>query len=456
MIKKVFSILFYVVSVLFMGLYFLAEITPHFSLSEFGRLFLLCGSCLFLYFGGLLLSKYLKNNKPMKINLWIFFILYLVLLITLTLFDPMWGRSGFHFVSWNSKEFSYYINNSVNLIPFKTIIDYIGAFNSLYSSRTVLLNLLGNLIALMPMAFFLPLLFKKQSKFKNFIITSILIVLCIEITQLITASGSCDIDDVILNTLGSVIMYFVLHINSIKKIIYNIFLLEKNKISKKDIIKIGVIIFIGIILVFGLVKYRNKLYNQNFEEHMNMYNPTIEIVDNSKICAEALDEFYEDKLFKYYFTCIKSDDVYAKINNNEMYLVKDLLNDNPTDYDIRLNKILDRLDFYKVEYVKENKYEFISFKIDVPQHSENVIAHPTQVANVQNEEIIEVEFDYSSSDMNLDNEYTINLHLIPKQAGKTSITIKFIDEENDKVINTYYYYVELDEKLDVSFKEVKH
>ena len=139
-----------------------------------------------------------------------------------------------------------------------------------------------------------------------------------------------------------------------------------------------------------------------------------------------------------------------------MYLVKDLLNDNPTDYDIRLNKILDRLDFYKVEYVKENKYEFIFFNIDVPQHNENVIAYPTQVANVQNEEIIEVEFDYSSSDMNLDNEYTINLHLIPKQTGKTSITIKFIDEENDKVINTYYYYVELDEKLDVSFKEVKH
>ena len=455
MIKKVFSILFYIASVLFVGIYFMAEITPHFSLSEFGRLFLLCGSCLFLYFGGLLLSKYLKNNKPMKINLWIFFILYLILLITLTLFDPMWGRSGFHLVRWNSEEFSYYINNSVNLIPFKTIINYISAFNSLYSTRNVLLNLFGNLVALMPMAFFLPLLFKKQSKFKNFVITNVLIVLCIEITQLLTASGSCDIDDIILNTMGAVIMYFILHINFIKKIIDNIFLLEKNEISKKDIIKIGVIIFIGIILVFGLVKYRNKLYNQNFEEHMNMYNPTIEIVDNSKICAEALDEFYEDKLFKYYFTCIKSDDVYAKINNNEMYLVKDLLNDNPTDYDIRLNKILDRLDFYKVEYVKENKYKFISFKIDVPIHNEEAIAYPSQVASVDDEEIIEARFDYSSSDMNLDNEYTINLHLIPKQPGKTNLTIKFNDGETEEVINTYNYSVKVDENLNVSFKEIK-
>jgi len=454
MIKKIFSILFYIVSILFVGLYIMAEITPHFSLSEFGRLFLLCGSCLFLYFGGLLLSKYLKNNKPMKINLWIFFGLYLLLLITLTLFDPMWGRSGFHFVSFKSEEFSYYINNSVNLIPFKTILNYLGVFNSLYSTKNVLLNLLGNVVALMPMAFFLPLLFKKQNKFKNFVITNILIVICIELTQLITASGSCDIDDVILNVIGAVSMYFILNINSMKKIIGNIFLLEQNKVSKKDIVKICVILFIGVLSVFGLVKYRNKLYNQNFEEHMNKYNPTIEIIDNSKTCAEAEEQFYEDKLFKYYFTCIKSDDVYAKINNKDMYLVKDLLNNNPTEYDIRLNKILVSLDSYNVDYIKENKYEFISFEIDVPRHNENVIAYPSQVANVENEEIIEVQFDYSSSDMNLENKYSINLHLIPKQTGKTNINVEFIDDETDEIINAYKYSIKIDEDLNVSFKEV--
>lgn len=225
----------------------------------------------------------------MKINLWIFFLLYLILLITLTLFDPIWGRSGLHFISWTSKEFSYYINNSVNLILFKTIINYISAFNSLYSTRNVLLNLLGNLVALMPMAFFLQLLFKKQNKLKNFLITIILIVLVIELAQLLTASGSCDIDDIILNTIGAIIMYFILHINSIKKIISNMFLLEKNKISKKDIIEVSLILLVCIILVFGLVKYRNKLYNQNFEEHMNKYNPTIEIIDNSRVCDEALN-----------------------------------------------------------------------------------------------------------------------------------------------------------------------
>ena len=79
----------------------------------------------------------------------------------------------------------------------------------------------------MPMAFFLPLLFKKQSKFKNFVITNVLIVLCIEITQLLTASGSCDIDDIILNTLGGMCGYLLYRlIERIKDKLPNIFKTE--------------------------------------------------------------------------------------------------------------------------------------------------------------------------------------------------------------------------------------
>ena len=73
MVKKISSIIFYIIAILFLGIYGIAEITKRINLSEFGRLFLLCGSCVFLYFGGLLLSKYRKDNKPMKINLWTFF-----------------------------------------------------------------------------------------------------------------------------------------------------------------------------------------------------------------------------------------------------------------------------------------------------------------------------------------------------------------------------------------------
>ena len=121
-IKKIVSIIFYILAVIFVAIYGFSEIAPHLMMSEMARLFLLGGSCLFLYFGGLIKSKIENNNKAMKINLWIFFVLYLVLLITLTLFDPMWGRNSFDLFNWNGEYIDIYLESSLNSVPFKTII----------------------------------------------------------------------------------------------------------------------------------------------------------------------------------------------------------------------------------------------------------------------------------------------------------------------------------------------
>ena len=64
--KKVFSIIFYVAAIVFLLYYLFIEMSSNRFMSTFGRLFLLCGIWLFLYLGGLLLSKYRKDNKPMK------------------------------------------------------------------------------------------------------------------------------------------------------------------------------------------------------------------------------------------------------------------------------------------------------------------------------------------------------------------------------------------------------
>ena len=288
--KKIFSFVFYGFAVLFLILYFIADRSATLHFTEFGRLFLLCGSCLFLYFGGLLLSKYKNNIKPMKINLWIFFGLYLLLLVTLTLFDSIWGRNGINLVNANIN-YKQYFENTVNLVPFKTIMMYIKQFDSMYDTRTVLFNLLGNIIALMPMAFFLPILFKKQNKFRNFVLTITGIILLIEFLQLITSSGRFDIDDLILNLSGALIMYGIIKIKSVNNLIRNIFLLEKNKISKKDYIKILILIFIIVLSLVILVLYRNKLYDKNTDNHNKIYNPDIKIIDETETCAEALDKF---------------------------------------------------------------------------------------------------------------------------------------------------------------------
>ena len=223
MLKKISIIGLYSIAVIILVMYAITEITPKFALTGIARVIILCSSCTCLYFAGLFLSKYKKNNKPMKINLWIFFILYVMLFITLTLFDGFYGRRGFTSIHWTKDLFRNYMQNSMNIIPFKTIIGYM-KFTNNTSIRIIITNIVGNIIACMPFAFFLPLLFKRQNNLKLFTLTMILIVLIIELLQFITLSGSFDIDDLILNVLGAIILYMILKIKRIDKLIKKIFL----------------------------------------------------------------------------------------------------------------------------------------------------------------------------------------------------------------------------------------
>ena len=416
------------------------------SLSELGRLFLLCGSCLFLYFGALIKSKNENNNKAMKINLWIFFILYLLLFITLTLFDQFWGRNGFTIVNWNKELFNNYISNSLNIIPFKTIIEYIKAFDSLLDTRAVMTNLLGNIIACMPFAFFLPLLFKKQNNIKRFTITMIVIVLLIELLQFVTLSGSCDIDDIILNVSGALIMYAVLKIKSVNNLIKNIFLLEKNKISKKSII----IMIICFVIVIGagttLIKLRQNVFDSNYNELMSKYNFTIKIVDESEVTTQELEQFYEDVYHTYYFNSIKSDKVYAIINNNEKYLVKDLLNNNPTKYKITISK----LEEAGLKFITKNKYEEIILK-----GNGNVI---TEI-NIDDDTIIDIGHGHSNGNIDVSNPensyYEMQFFIVPIKAGNTEFEIKLLDNKNNNtVVSINKYKVEVDNDLKVKYQEI--
>ena len=359
--KKVISIIFYIFAIMFLTMYVFTEIAPHLMMSELARLFLLGGSCLFLYLGGLIKSKLENNNKPMKINLWIFFALYLILLITLTLFDPAWGRNGLNLFNWSEGYIDIYLDSAVNLIPFKTIIGYAkDLFVSLLDTSTIFLNLFGNLICLMPMALFIPMLFKKVDNTKKFLISILSITLAIELVQLITFSGSCDIDDIILNTLGAFIAYKILNIKDINNLVRNILLLEKNDINKKKLIYVILPIIVVIGLGLGLYKIGERNYDKNLEDWTSKRNYKLEIIDESEATDSALEKFYETELYEYYFPSIKSDYVYAKINDGEKYLVKDLLNNNPTDYIVSI----DRLKRAGLKFIEKEKYDKIELYIE--------------------------------------------------------------------------------------------
>ena len=219
----------YLISIIFLLVYILLELIPSINQNEICRIFLLCGSCLFMYIGGIKLSRKINSNKPMKINLWIFFIIYIVLLATFTLFDPMWGRHGLNNII-DTSSFKTYIKHSLNLVPFKTISLYIDNLSyNVLTKENIIFNLVGNFVCMMPFALFLPLLFNKQNKFFTFFKTVLCITLSIELIQLLTTSGSCDIDDIILNASGAIVFYGIVSIPIIKRVMRKIFLLEKNK-----------------------------------------------------------------------------------------------------------------------------------------------------------------------------------------------------------------------------------
>ena len=69
--------------------------------------------------------------------------------------------------------------------------------------RHAVVNLVGNVIMFVPLGFFVPCIWQKPRKFGwHFLIMTLTIVL-IELTQLFTLLGSCDVDDLLLNLVGT-------------------------------------------------------------------------------------------------------------------------------------------------------------------------------------------------------------------------------------------------------------
>ena len=97
---------------------------------------------------------------------------------------------------------------SYNLIPFKTIGNYI--FSASTTDIDVwFFNLFGNILAFMPLGFLLPIIFTKMRSYKKIALVTLLVSSAIEIAQYLVRLGVADIDDVILNTAGGVLGFTV-------------------------------------------------------------------------------------------------------------------------------------------------------------------------------------------------------------------------------------------------------
>ena len=89
----------------------------------------------------------------------------------------------------------------LNLIPFKIIYDSIIEFKN-GNIYYLIISLIGNIVMFIPVGLFIKILWNKDDKKVIFI--GFLISLFIEITQIFTGRET-DIDDLILNTIGTII-----------------------------------------------------------------------------------------------------------------------------------------------------------------------------------------------------------------------------------------------------------
>lgn len=103
---------------------------------------------------------------------------------------------------------------TLNLTPFHTISNYIRFYQRTGSFVSVA-NLLGNVVILIPLGVVMPIMFKPMRRPLIFLGFAALVAGGIEYIQWLTATGTADVDDSILNFAGAVFAYIVTRITQI-------------------------------------------------------------------------------------------------------------------------------------------------------------------------------------------------------------------------------------------------
>lgn len=135
-------------------------------------------------------------KKSIKVSGTCLFCVYVAGLIYFLFFSEEYGRGMAGYV------YSY------NLYPFREIRRYLTC-REILGNRAVFLNLAGNVIGFMPFGALLPIMARGVRRAWKIGALSFEISALIEISQLLFQVGCFDVDDMILNTLGGLLGYFL-------------------------------------------------------------------------------------------------------------------------------------------------------------------------------------------------------------------------------------------------------
>ena len=149
----------------------------------------------------MLITGSMAADKKYKRILAVLFIGYMILLFYFLFFSEGFGRLE------EGREYHY------NLVPFREIIRFM-KYRRILGFQSFFVNIYGNVIAFMPLGFFIPGLLQRRVNGFFVVLCCFTLSLAVEIIQLVTRLGCCDVDDLILNTLGGLfgyLIYLVIH-----------------------------------------------------------------------------------------------------------------------------------------------------------------------------------------------------------------------------------------------------
>lgn len=129
---------------------------------------------------------------------------YIIFLVYFLCFAEWYGRTGV------SREYRYNLELFKEIRRFIEYREELGAF-------AVFANLFGNILIFVPFGFFIAVASRYRGFFKT-VFFSFLLSFGVELFQLVTRVGSCDVDDMLLNTIGGALGYlFFLVCNEIRR-----------------------------------------------------------------------------------------------------------------------------------------------------------------------------------------------------------------------------------------------
>lgn len=103
---------------------------------------------------------------------------------------------------------------NMNLVPLRTIRQYLGLIQQEKYFLHAFVNLVGNVVMFIPLGFLLPRIWRKLRGFFKTTLCVALLVTVVEILQYVTFLGSFDVDDFILNLSGAIVGYILWKIYS--------------------------------------------------------------------------------------------------------------------------------------------------------------------------------------------------------------------------------------------------